>query len=265
MAYHIWLKVNEVTIDTNFVNIYDTIDAFEGLSFAEIVLQSTNEENQRVFSHLNRAWSNYPSKECWAISVKTQMYDEAIRVHNNIRDDLTDIYGAAINHFFRDVNNGWLNAVKSSVTPHDDEDDWFEDDDDIDDVVKKGLVDSTFLRFFGGESDDKDKSSVASWGTGNTTYTEIVATKENSSTGISSITQESNVISPDEMEKKRDIVRVRLKMRDVSDDEIKQIISKQSPYELTFSGIHLPSWEPDKEVFMIMAIREQFKLNTLPK
>jgi hypothetical protein len=58
MAYHIWLKVNELSIDTNFMNIYQTIDAFEGKTFAEVVLQLVDNENNKVLTHINRAWSN---------------------------------------------------------------------------------------------------------------------------------------------------------------------------------------------------------------
>jgi hypothetical protein len=41
-------------------------------------------------------------------------------------------------------------------------------------------------------------------------------------------------------------------------DEIKAIIEKKEPYELAFSGINLPTWDADKEVFMVLAIRDQF-------
>jgi hypothetical protein len=259
LAYHIWLKVHEINIETKFKNIYDTIEEFEGLTFSEIVMKLTNHDNIRVFSHVNRAWTNNPSTERWSISVKAHMYDDAMRVYNNLKDELLEVYGPAINQFFHDTNTGWLDAVKNPVqTQPDDEDDWFEDDDDIDDVVKRGLVDSTFLQFFSAKDDDEDKSSVASWGTGNTTYTEIMTVKENSSTGTSVITQDSNNVSVEEVEKRRDIVRVRLRMRSVPLDEIEQIMAKQQPYELALSGVQLPMWDADKEIFMILAIREQF-------
>lgn len=262
MAYHIWLKANEVIIDTNFTNIYDTIEAFEGLTFSEIVLRFTDDTNNRVFSHINRAWSNDPSKERWALSVKAHMYDEALRHYNNLYDHLYEVYGPAIKRFFQDNSTGWVDAVKTPVqTIQDDEDDWFEDDDDIDEAIAKGVIDSTFLRFFTTKDDEGDKSSVASWGTGNTTYTEIIAGKEHSSTGTSEITQESNNVSSEEVEKRRDIVRVRLRMRSVPDAEINRIMDKQNPYELAFSGVTLPSWDAEKEVLMIMAIRNQFTPN----
>lgn len=54
-------------------------------------------------------------------------------------------------------------------------------------------------------------------------------------------------------------------IKSVPEAEIDRIMSKQSPYKLAFSGVHLPSWEPDKEVFMILAIRSQFTTPTLSK
>jgi hypothetical protein len=257
LAYHIWLKVNEITFDTNFTNIYDTIEEFDGLTFAEIILQMTNSENQRVFSHINRSWSQDPSKERWAISVKSLMADSATRIVNNLHDTLLDRFGPSVNQFFTKNTNHWAEVVKTQ--PQDDEDDWFDDDDDIDEVINKGLVDSTLLPFFGGTQEQDDKSSVASWGTGNTAYTEIVSTnKDNGSTGVSSITHDSSVIQHDELEKRKDIVRVRLKLRNITDNEIDDIMEKKAPYELAFSGVHLSTWDAEKEVFMILAIREQF-------
>jgi hypothetical protein len=70
MVYHIWLKVNELMIGTNFVKIHQTIDGFKGLSFIEIVLQSKDNNNQCLFSHINCAWSINPSKERWVLSVR---------------------------------------------------------------------------------------------------------------------------------------------------------------------------------------------------
>jgi hypothetical protein len=153
-----------------------------------------------------------------------------------------------------------------NTTQHqDDEDDWFDDDEDIEDVVKNGLIDSTFLHFFGGKTEEDDKESVASWGTGNTAYTEIVMTKDTGSTGTSSITQDSNKLSEDEIGKRRDIVRVRLQMKEVSDEDIEDMMGQQKPYELAFRWVHLPSWEADKEVFMLLALRDQFKPNQIKK
>lgn len=235
LAFHIWLKVNEVTIDTNLVNIHQSIDAFEGLTFSEIVLQSTTEDDKRVFTHFNRVWSNDPSKEKWALSVKTQMYDSAIQTYNNLRDNLFDKYGPDINCFFNDskVRTGWKDAVITGNTlAIDEDDDWFDDDDNIEDIVKKGLVDSTFLQFFGNKNDDEDKQSVASWGTGNTAYTEIITPRENSSTVDSSITPDTSTISHDEKEKKKEIVPVRLMLKGVEEPEITKMINNQNPYQL---------------------------------
>lgn len=266
MAYHIWMKVNELSIETNMTNIHQTLDAFDGLTFAEIVLQSTNKDNKRVFSHFNRVWSNDPSNKRWALSVKNHMQEEATTVLENLKDELYDRYGPDIEQFFNDrrTSQNWKAAITGKQLQQDEEDDWFDDDEDIDEVVKNGIVDSTFLRFFKKSSDqEEDKQSVASWGTGNTTYTEIVTTQETVGTENSSITQDIPTMTNEEIEKKKDIVRVRLMIKWVKEKEIKEIMNNKPPYELAFSGIHLPSWDPDKEVLMLLAIRNQFtqKLN----
>jgi hypothetical protein len=74
LAYHIWLKANEITIDTNLVNIHNSIDAFEGKTFAEIVMETTveNQGKARVFNHFNRAWSMNPEAERWGIVSETE-------------------------------------------------------------------------------------------------------------------------------------------------------------------------------------------------
>jgi hypothetical protein len=261
MAYHIWLKVNKISIDTNFVNIHETVDAFHGLTFAEIILQLTNEDDIRVFSHFNRAWSNDPGKERWALSIQSQMQESASKVYNNIRDTLHDIYGSEIDKFFLDArrDTGWRDIVVNTNQYKDDEDDWFDDEDDIDEVVKRGIIDSSFIHFFGTKKDEDDKLSVVSWGTGNTTYTEMVATKDTGSTGISSITQESTKLSDEDIDTRKDIVKVRLLMRDIPETEVENIMQNNEPYQLAFSGIHLQSWDAEKEVYMIMAIREQYQ------
>jgi hypothetical protein len=102
------------------------------------------------------------------------------------------------------------------------------------------------------------KKSVASWGTGNTAYTELVTTQESAGMAQSSITQETpSLPDEEELEKKKAIVRVRMLMKGVSEAEIEDILDNKSPYELAFSGIRLPSWDPGKEVLMLMAIRQQ--------
>jgi hypothetical protein len=90
-------------------------------------------------------------------------------------------------------------------------------------------------------------------------------TKETGSTGTSSITNDSHKLPDAEIEKRRDIVRVRLKLKNVPEEEIDDMMERKPPYELAFSGVHLPTWEADKEVFMLLAFRDQFKPNQLTK
>lgn len=121
-------------------------------------------------------------------------------------------------------------------------------------MVEKGIDDSSFLQFLSEQVED-DRKSVASWGTGETTYTEIVTTQETSNTTTRrSITSGGTAfLSTEEQEKRKGIVQVRLLMRGVTDKEVDDILQNKDPYQLAFSGIHLSSWGADKEVFLIMA------------
>ena len=208
LAYHIWLKATEVNIDTNMVNIHKTIEPFGGLTFSEIVLKTQNSSHQRVFLHFNRVWTNDPGKEKWSLSVKGHLQESATRIVTNLRDELFDIYGHKIDMFFNDKisTTSWKDATSSKPQNQEDDDDWFDDDEDIDELVKKGYIDSTFLKFFEVKEDEEDKQSVASWGTGLTTCTEIVANKESIGTVSSSISQDTPATSQEELDKKKDIV-----------------------------------------------------------
>lgn len=259
MAFHIWLKANEITMETNMVNIHKQIDIFDGRTFAEVILDKQDNSGTRIFLHFNRVWSNNPTQQRWSLLVKPNLVSCARNVLNDIMDDMVEQYGQEVKQFFKDntVSSQWLDAVTRGDKTQDDEEDWFDDDDDIEEMVKKGLVDSTFLNFLAGNVDDSDKQSVASWGTGETTYTEICSTQITSSTTTSSITQDNSSGKSKEVEKCKILVKEKLLENGVPVSKVDHIMANKSPYELVFSGIHLPSWEVDKEYFLIMALRAQ--------
>jgi hypothetical protein len=265
LAYHIWLKANELSIATNMVNIHETIEVLEGKTFSEIILETTsrNDTTTRIFNHFKRAWNMDPSKESWDISVKNQFADEAIQYVHNVRDKLFDKYGPEIDYFFSREGGSkeWVEAVNSNKQTQDDDDDWFDDEDDNDELVKKGLIDPAFVQFLSGKEVDIDRQSVASWGTGDTAYTEIFDNQDSSGTVNSSITQESSLEVLQDIEKKKEIVNNKLKELGITNDNITKIANNESPYELVFSGIQLESWKPDKEIFYIMAL---FESNNTP-
>jgi hypothetical protein len=173
---------------------------------------------------------------------------------------MEEIYGKEIEKFFmlasQDSYSERRHETNSKASPQEDDDNWFDDDDEMEELVKKGIIDSSFLQFLAEGTDEMDKMSVVSWGTGNTTYTEIITTQDTIGTVNSSITHESLVLPTDEIERRRDIVKARLLHRGISDDEVEQISANVAPYELVFSGITLPTWDAEKEVFLIMAIRD---------
>jgi hypothetical protein len=125
-------------------------------------------------------------------------------------------------------------------------------------------VDSTFLKFFKDkeeEEEEEDKQSVVSWGTGNTAYTEIVTTTETAGTVDSSITQDTTAAADDDTETKKSLVKSRLIQQGVTTDEANDMLDNKTPYEFAMCGSHLPSWDPGKEVFMLLAIRNQYNTN----
>lgn len=263
MAYHIWLKANELTMETNFINIHDTIEAFQGKTFSDIILGLTNEaDGSRYFTHFNRSWSPNAMNQKWDLSIKSHLYEEARRLMANVRDDLNEKYGEAIDNFFAKdtfTERAWIKALKTGQSQDDDEN-WFDDEDDyIDLMIEKGIVDSAFLQFLNKKGDDDDKQSVASWGTGETTYTELVNVQKANDTSTSSITNDSTLTLLEERESRITKVKELLKEKGIDEKEITTMCLSQEPYELAFSGIHLPTWDAEKEVFLLLAIWEQYK------
>jgi predicted CopG family antitoxin len=246
------------------VNIHETIEAFEGKTFSDIILELTSSKDRdiRIFNHFKRAWNMDPSKETWDISVKNQYADEAIQYIQNARESLVDKYGSEIDYFFNKEGGSkeWVDAVNSNKQTQEDDEDWFEEEDDIDELVKKGLIDPAFVQFLKGDEVDTDRQSVASWGTGDTTYTEIVDNHDSSGTVGSSITQESSFEALQDIQKKKETVIDKLKAHGITEDEIAKIVNNSPPYELVFSGIQLKTWKPDKELFYIMALVESNKI-----
>jgi hypothetical protein len=230
MAFHIWLKANEITLDTNMKDIYKSIKAFGHKTFAEIVLGLEHINGNRVFTHFNRAWSSDPRKQQWSLSVRSHLLTSARDILDNMQVMLCDKYGDEVNQFFAaiHIHDGWADGANRNMMGQDDEDDWFDDEDDIEEMVRKGIVDSSFLQFLS-EKVEEDRQSVASWGTGETTYTEIVtAAPEISNTTTSSITSSGTPnLSMEEQEKRKGIVRVRLLMAGVTETELKTFLIKK--------------------------------------
>jgi hypothetical protein len=230
MAFHIWLKANELTLNTNMQDIDRSSEAFGDKTFAEVVLSLKDDEGNRVFTHFNREWSNDPSKQKWSLSIRTNMLTRAKVILDNIQDTLCALYGDEVNQFFGVVHTpeGWAEvAGRYKQQEQEDDENWFDDEDDIDDMVEKGIIDSSFLQFLSEQVED-DRKSVASWGTGETTYTEIVATQETSNTTTSSITSGGPAfLSTEEQEKRKGIVQVRLLMRGVTDTEVEDILQNK--------------------------------------
>lgn len=261
LAYHIWMKANEITLDTKMQHINENTSLFGGPTLAEQVLSMSDKDGERVFNHFTRVWSSDPRQKKWAISVRPHLLEEAQKMLNNIEDTLREEYGDGVSYFFlkgNDNYSSWAATSDRRPTDQDDDDDWFDEDDDMEEMIKKGVVDSSFLQFLSAKSDD-DRQSVASWGTGDTTYTEIMTNKDTVGTTTSSITLDNSALSVGETNRRRALVRARLIEHNVLQEEIETILNKREPYQLAFSGVHLPTWDVEKEVFLILAIRAQYQ------
>jgi len=191
------------------------------------------------------------------------MITKAEQTIQQMKEILFDNYGPEINVFFDDEQTrmSYWDAVqgKPKQVSQEDDDDWFEDEDDIDELVKKGIVDTSFIQFLSGQQDGSDKESVVSWGTGNSAYTEMVDNQPSTSGKLSEITQETTNTEVEILNQRKDLVKDILIKQGVQSEEIDAIEANQAPYELAFSGIHLSSWDPTKEAFIIMAIWSSIK------
>jgi len=263
LAYHIWLKAHELSIETELINIHESIDVFEGKTLADIVLAISNEsDGLRLFTHFNRAWSSDPTKQKWTLSVRNHLIKEARNKVAHLKDILTDTYGPDIEHFFvsnHDEDQTWRNAYVSSSKEEDDN--WFDNDEnEIEILIEKGILDNNFLAFLNSKVGESDKQSVVSWGTGDTAYTEMVTTHASSGTGnTSSLTNDSSPFTTAEKKHRIGLVKQKLLSKGISSDEFEAIRNNETPYELAFSGITLSTWDVDKEVFLILAIKNQFQ------
>jgi hypothetical protein len=194
-----------------------------------------------------------PSMQRWNLSIKSHLISDARSIIVNLKDSLMDTYGPEIEHFFiRDQtdNKPWRSALVNNV--QEEEDNWFDDEEnEIEIMIEKGLLDSEFLSYLQSKGDDTDKQSVLSWGTGETAYTEIVASQITNDTSTSSLTNDSLLITPEERKRRIALVKDNLLKQGITDEEFEDIQSNKTPYELPFSGIHLPSWDEGKEVFLI--------------
>jgi hypothetical protein len=85
-----------------------------------------------------------------------------------------------------------------------------------------------------------------------------VATKDASLTETSSITQDTPPMTIEETNRRKALVRARLIENNLTGHEIDAILTNSDPYQLAFSGVRLPTWDVDKEVFLIMALRKQY-------
>lgn len=255
-AYHIWLKAHEVVFATNMINIHETRESFGGKTFSELVLEQ-EDQNKRIFSHFKRVWHQDPEVTRWGLSVQKEDRESALSILSNITTLLEDKYGADISDFFMDKQ---LN-LQRPVEPSSNDDKWFSTEEDAFD--KMISLKDGFIQFLnGGENNNEnDKDSVASWGTGETNYTEVVAPveKETILTDSSTITSDPGmVIDYKEIENRKGKLFQELYRKQVPMDIINDIKVGKDPFGMIISGLSLPSWKLESAIVMVLAIKEYY-------
>jgi hypothetical protein len=262
-AYHIWMKSQELVIPAGIKNIHDTCDEFDNKTFSEIILgQKHPVTNRRVFSHFKRMWHQDPTIIKWGLSVNPDNIEEANEVLRNLRKDLEGKYDRSLDHFFIATETDQRDT--KFVRQTDNDDDWFTDD-FFDKMITSGSLKSEFIQFLRGDDSDKDKESIASWGTGDTAYTDIVVStsgKEVSLTDTSTITPDSTGVSETELLSQKGRIQEQLEKKNISQEDIHLMLLGKPPYDVIMNGITLHTWNLENTIVMLLAIHYHYKQNT---
>ena len=231
VRWHVWQKVNEVELVTKFINVHDTIPAFEGRTFEEIVISMQNEKGKHLFRHFKKAWNKDPLQDYWNISVHTKMLEEATVAFSQLIPALVEQYGDEMDKFIRTAGTVRRRAGRYN-TQSNEEDEWFNTSDFMNDEEKEFIFEgfeaifgasvntsSTKVEVVGDESPQapdatswSDLNCEASAMTTITQQTEKVTDSTDGATPISSITSHSNLPQDEhEIEMRKERIRLRLK------------------------------------------------------
>ena len=141
LRVHTWMKVHEKQIPTEFTNITETIPAFEGKSFEEIVMETTNDEGKKMFRHFKKSWTPDPKKQEWTLSVHTKYLTEALKHSIELRQRLTQKYGEDIKKFLHSQQPKDTRGYGGKASnDNEDDEDWFTDNDIISEYEKEFLI-----------------------------------------------------------------------------------------------------------------------------
>jgi hypothetical protein len=179
-----------------------------------------------------------------------------------LRKDLEAKYDRSLDHFFIATEN--YQRDTKLVRQTDNDDDWFKDD-FFDKMITSGSLKSEFIQFLRGDDSNKDKESIASWGTGDTAYTDIVAStsgKEVLLTDTSTITPDSTGVSETELLSRKGRIQEQLEKKNISQEDIHLMLLGKPPYDVIMHGITLHTWNLENTIVMLLAIHYHYKQNT---
>jgi hypothetical protein len=252
IAYHIWMKAHEKTIPVPFTNIHEPSECFEGKSLAEKLLELTSSANKDIhlIRHFKYQWSSDPTEQRWAISVHKGVYNEVISLLQNLQRNMIDEFGSEVLKYFNQQQTHDYGRPRQSMID-DDEDNWFEEDeeDKEKDVLEEGF------ELFLAPSDDH---SVASWGTGNTKYTELLQ-RTTQTTINSSLTPDEKVTESELQQRKGELEKELTSRGCLNGSQINQIIGGKEPFSFISKHIRYKDWNLLEEVDIILAIHERMK------
>jgi hypothetical protein len=201
-------------------------------------------------------WHQDPIVKKWGLSVNQDTIEEATDVLQKIQEILEGKYGPMIRQFF--LKKG---GTQEMNTPRqiENDDEWFNED-YLDKMIITGKITNDFLKYLKDDENDSDKDSFVSWGTGDTTYTEIgtMVSKDLVTPDSSTITPDSVRVSVQETEDRKKQIRIQLQKEDISREEIDMMLLGKPPYDIIMNGITWPTWSIETTIIMLRAIHNHY-------
>ena len=148
--FHIFLKKHEGLIATTMKDINDTIDAFEGKSFQEVVLetQSENIEGTPLFRLFKIKWTPNPDVIEWVLSVHPKLRGEASKAVDEMKEKMIKQCGEEVNKFFKQEASNGRSQGQTPNNDADDDEEWFSKGSDSLILKSKGILEQGFEKAF---------------------------------------------------------------------------------------------------------------------
>jgi hypothetical protein len=215
---------------------------------AEILLEmrSTMNNGIHIIQHFKHQWNPDTTIGMWTAAVHKGVYQEAVSVLKNLQRTMLEQYGSEVLKYFNTVVQQDQRTSRTII--EDDEDKWFEDEEDDN---ERGILEEGFEFFLS----PSEENSVASWGTGNTKYTELVQ-QNTQTTIVSSLTSEEKTIT--EVQNRKTELEAALRAKGITcEDQIQKILDGCAPFGFILKHIRYKEWSLSEEVEIILAMNER--------